>query len=122
MRRFLKWLAWSGGGLLSMLVAITALLAFPGFMFAHQVSYANLVAYTDDDRQGELTPVLREIHDRLAASTINATATRHRIFLGHDKPVFGFLQDVRAQFVRYTLGTKPSLTHYRQLYDCVVGQ
>jgi hypothetical protein len=96
---------------LFLLVVFITLLAFPGFMFAHETRHANLTVYSDVDLSKEFAPVLREIHSRLAASTIEAPATEHRIFFGHDKVFFGWLQDARAWIVERAIGMKPSLTY-----------
>jgi hypothetical protein len=111
LRKFLRIGGWSLGSLLVLLAAFIALLAFPGFMFAHETKHANLTLYSDADLSTDFAPVLREIQARLAASTIDAPATEHRIFIGHDKVLFGWLQNARAKLVESALGIKPSLTY-----------
>lgn len=111
LRNVLKATGLSMGGTLLLLVVYAVLLTFPGFMFAHEVRFANLVAYSDDDRPSETTAVLRQVHERIATSTFDAPETTHRIFLGHDKPVFRSLQDLRAEFFHAVLGLTPSLTY-----------
>jgi hypothetical protein len=110
-RKVLRIAGWSLGSLLVLLAAFIALLAFPGFMFAHETRHANLTLHSDADLSKDFAPVLREIHARLAASTIDAPATGHQIFIGHDMALFGWLQDARAWFFESTLGMKPSLTY-----------
>ena len=111
LRGILKLMGWSIGGFVLLLTAFAGLLAFPGFMFAHEVAFANLSAYSDDDRSEALAPVLQEIHARITQSTIDAPATTHRIFFGNDKPLFGFLQNARARLVQATIGQTPSATY-----------
>jgi hypothetical protein len=110
LRRILKTTGWSIGGVLLLVIVFVGLLAFPGFMFAHSVSYSNVTAYSDDDSV-ELTPILRKIHARIATSPIYVPTTEHSIFFGHGKRFFGFVQSLRAKLVQIALGMKPSLTY-----------
>jgi hypothetical protein len=111
LRKVLRIGGWSLGSLVVLFGAVTALLMFPGFMFAHETRLANLTLYSDEDRSQDFEPVLREIHARLATSAIDAANTEHRIFLGHDKFFFGLVQNARARLVELTIGVKPSLTY-----------
>jgi hypothetical protein len=97
--------------LLTILAALTVLLLFPGFMFAHETRIANLTLYSDSALSKQFEPVLREIHERISASAIDNPGTEHRIFIGHDKVFFRFVQNARARLVERTLGVKPSLTY-----------
>jgi hypothetical protein len=110
-RKVLRVGGWTVGSAVLLLFSFIALLAFPGFMFAHEVKVANLSVYTDADIESELEPVLREIRTRLASSAIDAPATHHEIFFGHDKPLFEALQGARSRLVWQALGRKPSLTY-----------
>jgi len=91
-RRTLKVAGWSFGTLLLLLCIFMGLLLFPGFLFAHKLEHQNLVVYSNEDLSDSMESVLREIESRLATSTIDAPAIKHRIFFGHDAQVFGALQ------------------------------
>jgi hypothetical protein len=71
-RGVLKATGWTLGGLFLVLLMFVGLLAFPAFMFAHEVKHANITIHTDEDLSADLEPVLREIHTRIAASRIDA--------------------------------------------------
>src|SRR5262245_46550951 len=95
-RTVLKSTGWSLVPLFLVLVVFVGLLTFPGFMFAHETKYANLTIYSDEIPSAGFEPQLRAINARIKASTIDSPRTEHRIFLGHDKAVFGFVQDLRT--------------------------
>jgi hypothetical protein len=111
LRKVLRIGAWLFASLLAVIAALTALLLFPGFMFAHEIKLANLTLYSNADQSKEFEPVLREIRVRISASIIDTPATQHRIFIGHDQAIFGVVQNARARLIERTLGVKPSLTY-----------
>ena len=65
---------WASGGLVSLLAVFIGLLAFPGFMFAHQLQYRNITAHSDQDLHGRIEPTLARVHAQIAASEIDAPA------------------------------------------------
>jgi hypothetical protein len=111
LRKILRIGAWSFAILVAVAAALTALLMFPGFMFAHETRVANLTLHSDSDLSKEAEPVLREIHLRVSSSTVNFPTTEHQIFFGHGQRFFGLIQNARARLVERTLGVKPSLTY-----------
>ena len=90
---------WSLGTVLALLGAFIGLLAFPGFMFAHQLEYRNLTVHADEDLRGRIEPVLARVEAQLAASEINAPALEHDIYFGHDNTAFRTLQRARLGLV-----------------------
>jgi len=110
-RKTLKVAGWSFGTLFLLLCIFLGLLLFPGFLFAHRLEHGNLVVYSNQDLGAGIDPILREVDRRLASSEINAPAISHRIFFGHDAPVFGALQRARTEIFFRTIGMKPSPTY-----------
>lgn len=98
-KKALKAGGWSLGGVLGLLVILIGLLAFPGFMFAHQLAYRNLTVYADQDLRGRMEPVLARVDAQVAASEINAPALEHGIYFGHDNAPFRALQRARLRVV-----------------------
>jgi len=95
LKKTLKAGGWSLGGLLALLILFVGLLAFPGFMFAHQVEYRNLTVHADEDLRGRIEPVLDRVATQLAASEIDAPALEHDIYFGHANAPFRLLQRTR---------------------------
>jgi hypothetical protein len=93
-KKALKTGGWSLGGVLGLLMVFVALLAFPGFMFAHQLAYRNLTVYADQDLRGGMEPILARVAAQVAASEINATWLEHDIYFGHDQEYFYLRLDV----------------------------
>ena len=71
LRNTLKITGWSFGGLFALVAAFVGLLAFPGFMFAHQLEYRNFTVYSDEDLRGRIEPILAGVDAQLSASEIN---------------------------------------------------
>jgi hypothetical protein len=108
LRRALKIGGWCLGSAVAMLLAFIGLLAFPGFMFAHQMAHANLVVHSDEDLRGRIEPVLQAVGAQLADSEIDAPDINHHIFFGHDNRPFRILQEARLSLVRQATGMVPS--------------
>ena len=111
LRKTLKVAGWSFGSLFVLLVTFVALLAFPGFLFAHKLEQGNLTIHFDEPPDGPMEPILREVGRRLAKSEINDPAQTHHIFFGHDAQLFGALQRARTEIVYRAIGLKPSPTY-----------
>ena len=107
-RKALKITGWSFGSLLVLLAVFVSLLAFPGFMFAHQLEYRNFNVHSDQELGGELSPILARIDAQIAGSELNDPRLEHDIFLGHDNASFRAVQRARTALVEYSLGMKPA--------------
>lgn len=107
-RKMLKIGGWCLGSLFALVATLMILLAFPGFMFAHQVEYRNLTIHSDEDLTGRIEPLLQRIDAQLATSEINAAGLRHHIFFGHGNRPFRTLQGARTTLIAYFLGIKPA--------------
>jgi len=107
-RRALKIGGWCLGSVVAMLAAFIGLLAFPGFMFAHQLEHANLVVHSDEELRGRIEPVLRRAVTQLAQSGIDAPDLRHHVFFGHGNRAFRALQDARLALLQRATGLVPS--------------
>ena len=66
-KKALKIGGWSLGGLLGLLLIFIGLLAFPGFMFAHQLEYRNLAVHANQDLRGRMEPILARVDAQIAA-------------------------------------------------------
>ena len=95
LRKALKITGWSFGGLLVLVAAFVGLLAFPGFMFAHQLEYRNFTVYSDEDMRGRIEPILAGVDAQLSASELNDPSLRYDLFLGHDNAAFLALDRTR---------------------------
>lgn len=82
LRKTLKVTGWSFGSLLVLLVAFVGPLAYPGFMFAHQLEYQNITVHSEENLAGRIEPILARVNAQLAASEIHEPALAHDIFLG----------------------------------------
>lgn len=111
LRKTLRVTGWSFGSLVVLLGAFIALLAFPGFLFAHKLEQGNLTVYSNEPLDGRIEPILREIDRRLATSAINDPTLAHQIFFGHGAELFGALQGARAKVVELAIGTTPSTSY-----------
>ena len=111
LRKSLKFAGWSLGGVFVLLGIFIALLAFPGFLFAHKLEQGNLTVYSEEVLDGNVEPVLREIQERLAISEINDPALVHQLFFGDGAKMFGVLQEARLEIIHRTIGVKPSPTY-----------
>lgn len=107
-RRALKITGWSFGGLLLLIVAFVGLLAFPGFMFAHQLEYRNFTLHSGQDLRGRIEPILARMDAQLAASEINDPTLQYDIFFGHDNAGFMALDRARWAVVTRFAGIGPS--------------
>lgn len=107
-RRTLKITGWSFGGLLLLIVAFVGLLAFPGFMFAHQLEYRNFTLHSDENLRGRIEPVLARMDAQLAASEIHDPTLQYDIFFGHDNAAFQALDRARWALVTAGAGIGPS--------------
>lgn len=108
LRRVLKISGWCFGSLLVVVGAFIGLLAFPGFMFAHQLEHGNIVVHSDADLRGRMEPVLQRVSAQLADSELAAPGLDHHVFLGHGNRPFRILQDARLFLVRQATGLAPS--------------
>jgi hypothetical protein len=99
---------WSIGGLLMMAIAFAGLLAFPGFMFAHQLEYRNFTVHSDEELRGRIEPILAGVESQLSASEINAPSLEYDLFFGHDNSAFRALDRARWAIVTLTGGMGPS--------------
>lgn len=67
--------------LLSIVLAYVLLLCFPQVLFGHQVSSGNLTVYSRAPLDQNMNAVLDRVQQRLAASSINGTEVKPKIFL-----------------------------------------
>lgn len=104
LRKTLKIAGWSFGGLFALVVMFVGLLAFPGFMFAHQLEYRNLTVYSDEDLRAGIEPVLARVDAQIAASELNDTALGHDIYFGHANRPFRALQRAHLELVHQLTG------------------
>ncbi len=104
LRKTLKIAGWSFGGLFALVAMFVGLLAFPGFMFAHQLEYRNLTVYSDEDLRVGIEPVLARIDAQIAASEINDPALEYDIYFGHANRPFRALQRARLELVHQLTG------------------
>jgi len=110
-RKSLKVAGWSFGSLAMLLAVFMALLAFPGFLFAHKIERGNLTVYSEREIDANIEPILHDMQQRLAKSEINDPALSHQIFFGDGAKIFGALQEARSEIVYRTVGAKPSPTY-----------
>ena len=110
LRKTLKVTGWSFGGLLMLLVAFVGLLAFPGFMFAHQLEYRNITVHSDEDLRGSIEPILAKVDEQLASSELYAPSLEYDLFFGHDNLPFRALDRARWAFATpiFGLGRSPT--------------
>ena len=71
----------------SIVLAYVLLLCFPQVLFGHQTSSGNLTVYSREPLDQNMNTVLERVQQRLAASPINSTDVKPRIFLANS---FGF--------------------------------
>lgn len=108
LRKTLKVSGWSFGSLLVLLVAFVGPLAYPGFMFAHQLEYQNITVHSEENLAGRIEPILARVNAQLAASEIHEPALAHDIFLGFGNDPFRILQGTRSTLAGYFTGMKPA--------------
>jgi hypothetical protein len=65
----------------SMVLAYISLLCFPQVLFGHQVSSGNLTVYSREPLDQNMDTVLERVQQRLAASPINSTEVKPKIFI-----------------------------------------
>ena len=122
-KKALKTGGWSLGGVLGLLMVFVALLAFPGFMFAHQLAYRNLTVYADQDLRGGMEPILARVAAQVAASEINAPGLEHDIYFGHDNAPFRALQRARLGVVHALFPhISPAAPNYNASWPPFVSQ
>ena len=108
LRKTLKITGWSFGGLLALVGLFIGLLAFPGFMFAHQLEFRNFTVYSDEDMRGRIEPILAGMDAQLSASEINDASLQYDLFFGHDNAAFLTLDRARWTIVTQVAGIGPS--------------
>ena len=108
LRKALRIGGWSFGGLLLLVVLFVGLLAFPGFMFAHQLEYRNITVHSDEQLRGSIEPILAGMEAQLSASEISDPALQFDVFLGHDNAAFRLLDRLRWAIVTRVAGIGPS--------------
>jgi len=99
-RRTLKACGWTLGGLLALLLVFTGLLAFPGFLFAHQLEHRNFTVHSDADLRDRIEPILARVEAQLATSEVNAPSLEHHIYFGHVNRPFRALQRARLNMIQ----------------------
>lgn len=67
--------------LFSIVLAYVLLLCFPQVLFGHQISSGNLTVYSREPLDQNINAVLERVQQRLAASPINSTDVKPKIFL-----------------------------------------
>jgi len=65
----------------SIVLAYILLLCFPQVLFGHQVSSGNLTVYSREPLDQNMNTVLERVQQRLAASPINSTEVKPKIFI-----------------------------------------
>jgi hypothetical protein len=65
----------------SIVLAYVLLLCFPQILFGHQVSSGNLTVYSREPLDQNMNTVLERVQQRLAASPINSTEVKPKIFI-----------------------------------------
>jgi hypothetical protein len=106
--KILKITGWSFGGLLALVAAFVGLLAFPGFIFAHQLEYRNITVHSDEQLRGRIEPILAGMDAQLSASEISDPSLQFDLFLGHDNAAFRVLDRARWAIVTRVAGIGPS--------------
>jgi hypothetical protein len=95
LRKILKFTGWSLGGVFALLAAFLALLAWPGFLFAHQLEYRSFTVYSDEDLQGRIEPILAAIGRQLSTSEIADPRLQYDFYFGHDNEAFRVMDRAR---------------------------
>jgi hypothetical protein len=103
MRKVVKISGYSLGGLLALLTAYIAILAYPGVLFAHSVDYANFTVHSDDEIPG-IEPILQKVERAVETSEIYDPALKHDIFFGYGNRSFTLMQDVHSSLVSRAIG------------------
>ncbi|HEY5883813.1 MAG TPA: hypothetical protein VIT88_03960 [Pyrinomonadaceae bacterium] len=67
--------------IVSAVIGYLLLLSFPQVLFANEVSYGNLTVYSREPMDQNIYAVLDSVNAKLAASTINDSSLRPKIFL-----------------------------------------
>jgi hypothetical protein len=77
--------------LLSAAAAFIFLLAYPQVLFAHQVSYKNFTVYSREPLDPNIYVVLDKVEAQLAASPINDTTVKPKIFFTNSQKLYSLL-------------------------------
>ena len=105
MRRSLRILGYTVGGLFTLLVAYVGLLVYPNVLFAHHVEYGHFRVHSDQDLGPELEELLNDMEEALATSEIYDSTLRHDVYFGYGNAAFDALHPVPV--LTYNLSLPP---------------
>ena len=114
-RKILKLSGYSFGGLLALLAAYFAILAYPGVLFAHSIEYQNFTVHSDNDLAG-IEPILQRVERALQTSEIHVPGLKHDIFFGDGNTPFTMIQHFHTGLMSRAIRGRwgPATSSYNQ--------